>query len=123
MWLDIEAMGGSTLEAMASAVENAAVVLVAMSDKYKISPNCRTEAEYTFQLKKPIIPLLMQRKYRPDGWLGMLAGAKLYINFDGKYTFDKAFAMLEKELKGRGRDVTVVPAMSSEYAQPSIRKC
>ena len=45
-------MGGSTLEAMASAVENAAVVLIGLSEKYKLSPNCRTEAEYTFQLRK-----------------------------------------------------------------------
>ena len=33
---------GSTLEAMALAVEKAAVVLVCMSQKYKNSPNCRT---------------------------------------------------------------------------------
>ena len=26
----------------------------------------------------------------------------MYINFDGKYPFKKAFAMLEKELAGRG---------------------
>ncbi len=62
------------------------------------------EAEYTFQLKKPIVPLMMQRHYRPDGWLGMLLGSKLYINFDGKYTFEHAYTMLLKELKGRGRD-------------------
>lgn len=42
IWIDIEKMGGSTLEAMAHAVENAAVVLVCMSEKYKQSPNCRT---------------------------------------------------------------------------------
>ena len=42
IWIDIEKMGGSTLEAMAHAVENAAVVLICMSEKYKQSPNCRT---------------------------------------------------------------------------------
>ena len=35
-------LAGSTLEAMALAVEKAAVVLVCMSQKYKDSPNCRT---------------------------------------------------------------------------------
>ena len=35
-------MSGSTLEAMASAVENAAVVLICACEKYKESPNCRT---------------------------------------------------------------------------------
>lgn len=57
-----------------------------------------SEAEYTFQLKKPLIPLMMQRYYKPDGWLGMLCGAKMYINFDGKYEFDYAFNMLKREL-------------------------
>ena len=42
VWIDYEQMGGSTLQAMAEAVENAAVVLVCMSEKYKESPNCRT---------------------------------------------------------------------------------
>lgn len=41
MWIDVERMGGSTLSAMAEAVENAAVVLICMSEKYKESPNCR----------------------------------------------------------------------------------
>ena len=34
--------GGSTLEAMADAVENAAVVILCFSEKYKESPACRT---------------------------------------------------------------------------------
>jgi hypothetical protein len=41
VWIDIERMGGSTLSAMAEAVENASVVLICMSEKYKLSPNCR----------------------------------------------------------------------------------
>ena len=42
MWIDIESMGGSTLEAMAGAVENARVVLMCLSQKYKLSPSCRS---------------------------------------------------------------------------------
>ena len=61
------------------------------------------EAEYTFQLRKPIIPLMMQRQYKPDGWLGMMLGAKLYINFDGKHDFDTAYQMLLREMKGRDK--------------------
>jgi hypothetical protein len=29
-------------------------------------------------------PLLVQSKYKPDGWLGMLLGTKLYIDFTKK---------------------------------------
>ena len=42
VWVDVEQMGGSTLEAMALAIENARCVLVGLSEKYKLSPNCRT---------------------------------------------------------------------------------
>ena len=42
VWMDLEQMGGSTLEAMATAVENSAVVLVCVSQKYKESANCRS---------------------------------------------------------------------------------
>ena len=41
VWMDIDQMGGSTLAAMADAVERASVVLICMSQKYKDSPNCR----------------------------------------------------------------------------------
>lgn len=42
VWMDLEQMGGSTLEAMARAVENSSVVLVCVSQKYKESANCRS---------------------------------------------------------------------------------
>ena len=42
VWMDVDEMGGSTLESMAKAVENASVVLVCVSQKYKESPNCRS---------------------------------------------------------------------------------
>ena len=42
---------------------------------------------------------MLQRYYKPDGWLGLLLGAKLYINFDGKFAFDMAYKKLIKELE------------------------
>ncbi|XP_076082164.1 uncharacterized protein LOC143052889 isoform X2 [Mytilus galloprovincialis] len=103
VWIDVERMGGSTLSAMAEAVENASVVLICMSEKYKLSPNCRLEAEYTFQCRKDYIPLMLQKQYRPDGWLGAILGAKLYFDFSGKYPFEKPWNGLMKELKGMGK--------------------
>ena len=47
VWLDVDQIKGSTLEAMADGVENAAIVLLCMTEKYKLSPNCRT-GNYTF---------------------------------------------------------------------------
>ena len=105
VWMDLEQMGGSTLEAMAKAVENAAVVLVCVSQRYKESPNCRSEAEYAYQLRKDIIPLKMQRNYTADGWLGMLVGTKLWIGFQSKQMIDSGIGKLIKELGGRGKDL------------------
>ena len=79
-WIDVEQMSGSTLDAMAVAVEGAAVVLICVSERYKESPNCRAEAEYAFQLGKPIIPVRMQAAFKADGWLGIIMGTKLYFD-------------------------------------------
>ena len=52
-------------ESMATAIEESECILVCMSELYKESPNCRMEAEYIIQLKKPFVPLIMQKGYRP----------------------------------------------------------
>ncbi|KAL9971693.1 hypothetical protein ACROYT_G017892 [Oculina patagonica] len=104
VWMDLEQMGGSTLEAMAKAVEDASVVLVCVSERYKQSPNCRSEAEYAYQLRKDIIPLMMQRNYQPDGWLGMIVGTKLWFDFRNRYSVEAGVGKLLKELGGRGRE-------------------
>ena len=41
VWMDVNDMHGSTVDAMAKAVENAEVVLVCYSPQYKNSDNCR----------------------------------------------------------------------------------
>lgn len=82
-WIDVEKMYGSTVEAMASAVEGAAVVIYGVSRAYKESCNCRLEAQYAFQRDKPMVPLMLEEGYRADGWLGMLLGVRLYYAFLG----------------------------------------
>lgn len=67
VWIDVEQIYGSTLATMAEAVENSAVFLMCVSEKYYQSPNCRLEAEYAVRLQKPIIPLIMQADYMPLG--------------------------------------------------------
>ena len=119
VWMDLEQMGGSTLEAMAKAVENAAVVLVCVSQRYKESPNCRSEAEYAYQLRKDIIPLMMQRNFTADGWLGMLVGTKLWIDFQNKQVINSGVAKLIKELRGRGKDLGTTDGPKDAVIRPS----
>ncbi|XP_060595653.1 uncharacterized protein LOC132749773 [Ruditapes philippinarum] len=98
VWMDIDQMGGSTLQAMADAVEGADIILMCMSNKYKNSPACRAEAEYAFQTRKKIIPLKMEQGYNADGWLGFILGAKLFFDFSGKYPFEDKMSGLIKEM-------------------------
>ncbi|XP_064620815.1 uncharacterized protein LOC135483734 [Lineus longissimus] len=122
-WIDVEQMEGSTLQAMAEAVEDSTIVLACVSEKYKDSPNCRSEAEYAYRMNKEIIPIMVQANYRPDGWLGLLIGTKLYYDFSGKHPFDKKLAELIRVLGPRGKPgalpaVPVVEKITAEEAQP-----
>ncbi|KAK3584399.1 hypothetical protein CHS0354_010175 [Potamilus streckersoni] len=98
VWMDIDNMGGSTLQAMAEAVEMAHVVLICMSQKYKNSNNCKKEAEYAYQLQKKVVPLKMENDYKPNGWLGFIVGAELFYDFSGKYDFKVKFKELLKRI-------------------------
>ena len=121
VWMDLEQMRGSTLEAMAKAVENSSVVLVCVSERYKGSPNCRSEAEYAYQLRKDIIPLMMQRKYRGDGWLGMLVGTKLWFDFSSKQSIKPSVTKLIKELGDRGKDADNTDGPSVTPVAPAVQ--
>ncbi|CAF1013086.1 unnamed protein product [Rotaria sordida] len=98
VWLDQEQMHGSTIQAMANAVENAEFILMCMSETYKRSANCQSEAEYAFNRKKHIVPIKMKKDYVADGWLGFILGTRMYIDF-GTYDFDKAIQLLENEIR------------------------
>jgi hypothetical protein len=76
-------MQGSTVEAMADAVEGAAVMCYGVSRAYKESANCRMEAQYAHQQKKDMVPLMVEEGYQPSGWLGMLLGMRLWYGFYG----------------------------------------
>ncbi|CAF3373963.1 unnamed protein product [Rotaria socialis] len=98
IWIDIEQMHGSTIEAMANAVDGAEFILMCMSESYKRSANCKSEAEYAFNRKKHIVPIKMKQEYVPDGWLGFILGTRLYIDF-GTYEFEKAMKLLDSEIQ------------------------
>lgn len=83
VWVDVESMRGSTIDAMALAVEQSAVVCVCMSKEYKESVNCRFEANYVVQQRVPYVCLMLQENYQPNGWLGMMQGTHLYYEMHG----------------------------------------
>ena len=100
VWMDVDNMTNNTLEAMASGVEQAKLILICYSEHYKQSNMCRTEAEYVFRLGKPFIPINLEYRYFPTGWLGIIIGARLYVDFSlHKHPLDVVFGRLDNELK------------------------
>ena len=68
-------------DSMAEAVDNADLMLICVSLAYKESANCRLEAQYGHSQKIEMVPLMMERDYRPTGWLGLLIGSRLWYPF------------------------------------------
>jgi len=62
-----------------------------------------SEAEYTFRLRKRIIPLRLQVGYYPDGWLGALAGSKLVFDCSLPSKLEESVRNLIKELGNDGK--------------------
>jgi len=118
VWLDVDQMSGSTLDAMAAAVEGAKIVIVGVSKKYKDSASCRTEAQYAFQLGKQIVPLMMQSGYKADGWLGALLGTTLWFDCTTQPKMEESFPGFFREVKKFvDRPDMVVPSGSAPAAE------
>ena len=59
----------------------------------------QTEAQYAFNLEKPIVPLRLEADYKPDGWLGPLCLNNLYYDFSGHRNFDSEWNKLKQRLR------------------------
>ena len=108
VWVDTEQMKGATVDTMALAVEGSAVVMIGVSRAYKESSNCRMEAQYALQKKKPLIPLMLTQGYEADGWLGLLLGTSMWYGFYGETlsdgsAFEARMDALCREIGCRGR--------------------
>ena len=53
-----------------------------------------SEASYSSDLKKTIIPLKLEKNYKPKGWLGIIVAGKLYFDFAKEEQFDQACQQL-----------------------------
>ncbi|CAF2158749.1 unnamed protein product [Rotaria magnacalcarata] len=98
VWIDRDNISGDIFTSMASAVENCFVILMAVNEPYYQSRYCRLEAEYSVERNKASIPMLMQASYKSRGWLGIINGSKLQIDFS-TISFDEAFNLLVREVE------------------------
>ena len=124
IWIDVVNIHGSSLEAMANAIEESYCVLMCMTARYKQSANCRLEAEYTVNINKPFVPLILEKAYKPDGWLGLILGSKIFIDFT-KYDFEECIKRLIKEViqfNESKEDVKENEKLENEIKEPIEKK-
>ena len=112
VWIDFDQMHGNVMDAMAQAIERSHTIIICISEQYQRSNYCRAEAHYAFQRQRKIVPILLQKHYKPDGWLLFLIGQLLYIDFT-KHEFNPAMKILFKELKSEDIPETIVVAVQS----------
>ncbi|CAK8687567.1 unnamed protein product [Clavelina lepadiformis] len=68
VWIDKDEMRGDIYERMYEAVDNAYLVLMFLSEKYKRSENCKREGNLAADKRKRIIPIITQDNYKMEGW-------------------------------------------------------
>ncbi|CAK8687423.1 unnamed protein product [Clavelina lepadiformis] len=97
VWIDKDKMIGDIYDRMYEAVDNAYLVLMFLSEKYKLSENCRREGKLAADKGKRIIPIITQAFYKMEGWTALLVSGKLYYDFS-KESFEDNFDKLIKEI-------------------------
>ncbi|XP_038072189.1 uncharacterized protein LOC119740824 [Patiria miniata] len=130
-WLDIMQMGGGDplYSKIDKGIRNAKVVVSIVTPKYALSANCRREVSLTDALRKPIIPLLMQRMtWPPEGPMSMPFAQLLYIDCTGESTQkefrDAKFDELVQKLKEHAtvEDAVFQSASPSDTEKPEIEE-
>jgi hypothetical protein len=118
VWIDFDQMHGNVIDAMAEAIERSRIVIICMSEHYRRSNNCRAEAQYAFQRQLKMVPIVLQKHYKPDGWLLFLIGQLLYVDFT-KHEFPRAINMLIKEIKAADSGNNMSKAAVDEIKEDS----
>eukprot|EP00051_Salpingoeca_urceolata_P008485 m.106403 g.106403 ORF g.106403 m.106403 type:complete len:599 (-) comp15774_c0_seq1:50-1846(-) len=98
-WVDVENMSGDMMRGMAEAVENASVMIVGLSQGYYESSACHSEAGYAFQRRVPFVPIRLQKDFKATGWLGLLVGMHLFIDFSDESRFEQHVMALCREIE------------------------
>lgn len=69
------------METIAKTIDNSALILVCISDSYKQDNHCQAVAEYAFKSKRFILPLIVHKEYKFDGWLTSTINKNMSVDF------------------------------------------
>lgn len=100
IWFDIAGdMKGNINSAMADGVEGAAAIISFSTVAYSNSINCQKEFTYARQLKKNIIPVLLENeKNLENTWLGMILSSLSKVDMQDETQLDSNFRILMQHI-------------------------
>lgn len=97
------ACNASTRAHWLECIDQASVMIVCLSDSYRLSPGCRLESEYFISRgsdihPKQVIPVIIQPKLKPTGWVTRLS-TRHPIDLNGKRDIEASYETLISQLK------------------------
>lgn len=101
--MSVLAANGSSQKQWLDIIGKASVLVVFMSDSFRLSPGCRLEVEHFIESNpegyfRPIIPIVLQPKFKPTGWLSRLV-QRTPIDFNGKRDPEASYEALIVQLR------------------------
>lgn len=119
-WMDIHGgVKGNINDSMAQGVDGAAVICCFMTADYFGSRNCKKELNYADAQTKVIVPLMCEKGFKAQGWLGVITAGLLWIDFREGTVFENSLESLAKEIinsleSGSEDDIKLNPSDMSE---------
>ncbi len=88
----------STNDSKSSTISSCAVIIICLSEAYKNSLRCQSEALYAFNLKKPLLLVRVQENFTLDGWLSKIMMKQFYFDISGN-NFETGILKMKSMLK------------------------
>jgi male-specific lethal 1 len=99
VWVDEDEMCESIADDIINGLDRATVVLVCMTQKYYESPYCKKEVIYAAESHKEIIPLTLEHRYKPHGWLKFHMSDRLRYDFSRDDVFEESLRKLVRAIR------------------------
>ena len=118
VWIDRDKINGDIYSSMADAIDNSDCIILCISEPYFESVNCQREARYAADRNRPIIPIIVSEKYKPEKWLALIIAGKLYYKLDhnAQFSFDRTYDKIKEEV------VCIQPLLNSSLFISEINK-
>lgn len=96
------------METLVEAVNESALIVVCLSKSYKRDNHCQAITKYAFHSKHRILPLIVKKGYKIDGWLKSIVDKQNTIQIDSNDFKTNCSLLLEeisKNLKTKVSDI------------------